>query len=71
MRTEGPDLLRMVRRLRKIREESKGRREKGGGKEECSAGRNREDGEMGESLNTGAPNVCKEKHTLGTVVRAS
>lgn len=73
MRAEGPDLSRMVRGLRKRREESKGRWEKGGGKEECSGGRNREDGEMGESsyLNTGTPNVCNEKHSLGTVVRAS
>lgn len=31
MRAEGPDLSRMVRGLRKRREESKGRWEKGGG----------------------------------------
>lgn len=73
MRTGGPDLSRMVRGPRKGREESKGRWEKGGGKEECSGGRNREDGKMGESsyLNMGTPNVCNEKHILGTVVRVS
>lgn len=66
-------MSRVVRGRRKGREESKGRWEKGGGKEECSGGRNREDGKMGESsyLNTGTPNVCNEKPTLGTVVRVS
>lgn len=66
-------MSRMVRGPRKGREERKGRWEKGGGKEECSGGRNREDGKMGESsyLNMGTPNVCNEKHILGTVVRVS
>lgn len=47
MRTGGPDLGWMVRW------------EKGGGKEECSGGRNREEGKMAESsyLTMGAPHT--------------